>query len=656
MKIFFLVSIYFVATISKGNIYDSSIIRKTMDSTFTLESIILKSDKLSNLILPGYIELDKFKTIGAQGLLEDPIFALSKFPGISRSGDLFIPGQLYIRGGDRYENIFLYDNGLINWPWLFGGQKSIYNTSMIKNIELMTGGFPASYGNALSSIVNIVSDNPDNKEFGIGFNVGIYNAGLHCNIPLIKNKFSFKIASRITYLDKIIKKASFPLNDFIDFNIKLNYDLNENNKISFSQLLSNESLSFTPPYNATFYYNLFSKGTKQNGILEWQSKFSNSIYNKLIFNNNTTEDSFKIGNNNPQKLNTFNFQIRNDLSIYINNNKVIKTGFEYVFTNFKNKEYTTSNNMYLINENGKLNRFGLYALYEGNLVKKITTNLGIRFDYKTNFPVFSPRIKFIYTISSKHSLHINFGHYHQFIEPIYADFVNQPSNFAIHYIAGYSYKISNSFQGWIEYYFKDYNRLNIKNMDGSFNSKGKGFSNGIEMFLSKNKGWIQGWISYAYNQSKRTYNSPNTIVVSDFEQPHIFNINIEFHLKSSFWLIPQLIQFTYRYESGIPYTSISKVNYNPSNKSFQVMYNAYNAARFSANQNLQCRIEWISKFTKNKFFRSYFEVWNLLNYANIIQDKNFINYRFSNTLPNNYLINFTSGNDRLIGGGFIFDL
>ena len=179
------------------------------------------------------------------GLTEDPLRVLAALPGIGRGGDLFSPSQLYIRGGAPQENLFLFDNNKAYFPYYFGGQKSIFNTDVVENIELLTGGFSAAYGNHMSSVLNVKTKDGDFENYRGNVLFGFYNAAGYFEGPIIKDKLSVLLAVRRTYLDLLLDEtASFPLNSLSDITYKLTYKLNDKNNISISGLSSKKDSIF----------------------------------------------------------------------------------------------------------------------------------------------------------------------------------------------------------------------------------------------------------------------------------------------------------------------------------------------------------------------------------------------------------------------------
>jgi hypothetical protein len=535
-----------------------------------LLEVIIKGDKLSNLSTPSHLDLRKDILQKTYGLLEDPIQSIARMPGVGRVGDLFTPSRIYIRGGASDEILFLLDNTPVSWPWYFGGQKSIFNTDVIKNIELLTSGFSAAYGNYMSSVLNVSLKEGDFNAVHGSFSLGIYNAQAFIEAPIIKNKLSIICASRRTYMDKILKKASFPTPALFDTNLKLAYRVNQKNTITFANSISDESIDYQSK-DSTGNGNLdkiISSGKKNTQSAIWQTNISQKMYNKLILTHNANKDNYQLNDETSIKTNSNIFGLRNDFTFFVAKNALIKSGFEfyktdYTYTGFQKKsidfsnpnEFTDLNQVFKIND--KLNQIGAFMLYEGQITKKLSANVGLRWDSNLHSADISPRIRLIYSISKKSGFHLAWGKYHQFagIGIQNANFLQ--SSLAIHYILGLKHRFNEIFSGWVEAYLKDYQGLAVQNTNSIYASDGVGKSKGIEFFIEKKLGKIQGWVSYALSNSMRTYGFDNKEYSANFDQKNIFNANVLWKIAAKNQdFIPNLIELNYRFETGRPYTPI----------------------------------------------------------------------------------------------------
>ncbi len=88
---------------------------------------------------------------------------LPVLPGIISTGDQ--GGQLYVRGGSPIQNLILLDGMTIYSPFHSIGFFSVFETDIIRNVEVYTGGFGANYGGRISAIIDINTREGNKKRF-----------------------------------------------------------------------------------------------------------------------------------------------------------------------------------------------------------------------------------------------------------------------------------------------------------------------------------------------------------------------------------------------------------------------------------------------------------------------------------------------------------
>jgi len=78
---------------------------------------------------------------------------LTVLPGVVFTGDQ--GGQLYIRGGSPVQNRILLDGMTIFNPFHSIGFYSVFETELIRNVDVLTGGFNSDYGGRISAVVDV---------------------------------------------------------------------------------------------------------------------------------------------------------------------------------------------------------------------------------------------------------------------------------------------------------------------------------------------------------------------------------------------------------------------------------------------------------------------------------------------------------------------
>ncbi len=133
----------------------------------------------------------------------DILKAIQLLPGVQSAGE----GQsgFYVRGGGPDQNLVLLDDAVVyNTGHLFGFF-SVFNSDAIKNVTLIKGGMPANYGGRLSSVVDVSMKEGNSKEYHGEGGIGLIASRLTLEGPIVKEKGSFMLSGRRTYIDLIAK-------------------------------------------------------------------------------------------------------------------------------------------------------------------------------------------------------------------------------------------------------------------------------------------------------------------------------------------------------------------------------------------------------------------------------------------------------------------
>jgi hypothetical protein len=605
------------------------------DTYKSLDDVIIVADRIIDRSSVSDLSLDPKTIQGSQGLFEDPMRSLTFFPGISKgSGDLFSPSPIYVRGGNPDENLFMLDNVRVYFPWYFGGIKSIFNTETIDNLELLSGGFSAKYGNAMSSILNVSTRSGSFEKLRGSVSLGFANSQVTVEAPVIKNKLSILLSLRKTYLDFFINDPKlFPLNNFGDATYKLSWKISDRHQLHFSGLSGYNGTKFQAETSTPgIPDNIDSYGTLHNQSLQWQAIFSDKIYSKLSLIRSMSRSDVVVGRNLKLNIDGLNTGFREDLTLYINRQLKILAGGEY-----NHSDYVSSGNIpfdpfdldpsdttirlreFKVSAMGRSN--GAYLALLGK-IKKLNFNVGGRYDYLNSSRelVISPRVSLSYEIFKKTSFRAAWGYFYQPppADALYhqADLSSQRST---HYIIGISKDFDEKHKGWIEFYQKEYDDLVIYDTALNYSNAGKGVSRGVEMFVSRRFGKFTGWISYAYSISKRRESLQTQETYFAFDQRHVFNHASELTINNrGKFYIPELIALNFSFRTGTPYTPVESASLSPSgwhaNKGEPFSYRnpAYHT------MGLKIQFKTLVGRRKKMTLYSYIEIWNLYNRRNVM--------------------------------------
>ncbi|MGK0317390.1 MAG: hypothetical protein ACI86M_003632, partial [Saprospiraceae bacterium] len=172
------------------------------------------------------------------GTIELPVENIKKLPAIFGEVDILktiqlLPGVLssgegnagfYVRGGGPDQNLVLLDEAVVYNSGHLLGFFSVFNADAIKNTTLIKGGMPANYGGRLSSVLDIQMKEGNNKKYAVEGGIGLISSRLTVQGPIVKNKSSFIVSARRTYILDLAQPA-LKDSDFEGTNYYF-YDLN----------------------------------------------------------------------------------------------------------------------------------------------------------------------------------------------------------------------------------------------------------------------------------------------------------------------------------------------------------------------------------------------------------------------------------------------
>ena len=152
---------------NKSKIYDVKfeLIKKDNIKEFDEVKVSAESKTKRTQVGISELKLDQksLERIPSYGAENDIVGAFSVTPGVVTTGDQ--GGQLYVRGGTPIQNKILLDGMTIYNPFHSIGFFSIFETELIKNVDIYTGGFESKYGGRISSVMDITYKDGNRQKF-----------------------------------------------------------------------------------------------------------------------------------------------------------------------------------------------------------------------------------------------------------------------------------------------------------------------------------------------------------------------------------------------------------------------------------------------------------------------------------------------------------
>lgn len=491
---------------------------------------------------------------------KDIVKTLQLTPGVKAAGEG--NAGFYVRGGGADQNLVLIDEAPVYNASHLLGFFSVFNSDAIKDVSLYKSGIPAEYGGRASSVMDVKMKEGNNKKFSASGGIGLISSRLTVEGPIVKDKGSFIVSGRRSYLDlflkaskdKDIKNTSLY---FYDLNLKANYKITEKDRIFLSGYFGRDNFSFSDVFG-------FQWGNATS-TLRWNRIVSNKLFSNtsLIFSN--FNYSFDIGSgDNRFGVNSSiqDWNLKQDFNYYVNSNNSLKFGVNVIHHTFK--PGTLSSTVSAFNElkleNQYALEFGAYAQNDQKIGELFSIMYGIRYagfnymgkgtayeydedgmkigetkyeDFKTikYHHFLEPRISLSYILSEKNSIKIAYNRNSQFLHQLSNSTTSSPTDIwvpstnnvkpqiADQIAMGYYRNFKdNMFVLTTEIYYKHLsNQIDYRNGANLFLNEeiegglvyGKGRTYGLEIQFEKRKGKFTGWISYTLARSLRQFDEIN---------------------------------------------------------------------------------------------------------------------------------------------------
>lgn len=158
----------------------------------------------------------EIKSLPSVGGEPDLAQYLQVLPGVVFTGDQ--GGQLYIRGGTPIQNKVLLDGMIVYNPFHSIGLFSVFDTDIMRNADIYTGGFGAEYGGRISSIMDITTKDGNKKRMAGKVAANTFGAKVLLEGPLKKKvegsgSSSFVLSAKTSYLDQTSQNIYDYVND-----------------------------------------------------------------------------------------------------------------------------------------------------------------------------------------------------------------------------------------------------------------------------------------------------------------------------------------------------------------------------------------------------------------------------------------------------------
>ncbi|MFT6883377.1 MAG: hypothetical protein ACI83W_000166 [Marinoscillum sp.] len=540
----------------------------------------------------------------------DVVKSLQLLPGVTTVGEG--ASGFNVRGGSVGQNLILLDEAPVyNSSHMFGFF-SVFNPDAVKDVKLYKGGIPAQYGGRLASILDVRMKEGNIKKYELNGGIGTIFSRFAVEGPLVKEKSSFILAGRRSYID-VLAQPFLKQNDledvglwFYDLTFKSNYYISDKDRIYLSGYMGRDVFNFDAQQG-------FDWGNK-TATLRW-----NHLFNDRIFSNTTLfvsdyDYSFQVGETREDlfswKSRIFTYNFKEQFTYFVNTNNELSFGAEAILYRFKPAEVlgvsVGEESDFSLDERKSFES----AIYVGNQQKvneRLTLQYGLRlsnFQYLGEGSIYNfgeveagerkpvtgittadnweaiqtytnlePRFSFKYTLTPTTSIKGSYNRMSQYLHLVSntaaslpTDVWNPSSNNIRPQLADqvalglFKNFFNNKLEASAEVYYKEMQNQ-VDYIDGAdllINEfiegdllAGEGRAYGLEFFLKKNTGKVNGWVSYTLSKSELQIDGINNgnWYPTRFDQRHNVKVTANYDMSER-WSFST----NFTYITGTPYT------------------------------------------------------------------------------------------------------
>lgn len=554
----------------------------------------------------------------------DPIRSITTLPGVTSSGDL--GAGFNVRGGETSQNLILQDGAVIFNPSHLFGFFSSFNPDVIRNVELIKGCGPAAYGGRVASVLNLQTRNGDLNEYKLNGGLGLVSSRLTLEGPLKRGRSSVLLSGRSSYADWLINQydnieLQNSSSKFNDLTGKLFFSLGEKDALSFTGYRSFDSFRFnasslyswsTENLSGTYHKEINESLNADLSIARSDYKSGELNDDELLGYDNDNQvlvhsAHFKVNNEVSEKINWYSgvsaslYELSPGNSVPFGQNSQWESvsiepqkGVEAAIFAEASIDATARLGLDAGLRYSRFNRLGpgnVYTLnYEdrdGRLPSISDTKSFGSNDIISSAGGFEPRLSVRYKLAESSSVKLGYSRTQQFIQQVSPTISPSPIDYWV--LASNNLKAQQSnqfsfglFKNMLDnrietsveaFYNRTFNALDyLEGVDLKLNptyeqglAQGMGEAYGLEVYLKKRGGAVNGWISYTWSRSWRIFDSPfegqsinnGLRYPSTFDQPHQLSVVSNFQLGGRSELSTNIT-----YNSGRPITiPINKYSY-----------------------------------------------------------------------------------------------
>ena len=565
--------------------YGARVVRLSLSQDTTLNVGLLNNAQLEEVVITAE-EAEKIQEVTQMSTISVPIEQIKSMPAFLGEVDVLktlqlLPGVqsgnegtsgIYVRGGGPDQNLILLDGvPVYNASHLFGFF-SVFNADAINNVQLIKGGFPARYGGRLSSVIDISMKEGNMKQFHGEGSIGLVASKLTLEGPLFKEKTSFIVSGRRTYIDLLSRPLIRASSDgqgtggyyFYDLNAKVNHRFSNNDRVYLSAYMGNDRFfaraSDTYQEQGIELEDGFGAGLNWGNVtsaLRWNHVFNNKLFSNLTltysrykfnidneFTFQYVQDGEKISNRGTVRYNSGinDLAAKIDFDYLPSPDHYIRYGANVIQHRFNPGAFSVFDDDQEFPIDTTLNstayratELALYVEDDWQVNNRFKVNLGLHASGfhvgNTFYQSLQPRVATRYLVSDQLSLKASYARMTQYIHLLTNSGIGLPTDLWVpatevvppqqsHQIAiGAARTYRDRYEISLEGYYKTMNNVIEYKEGASFAEPGRdwqtlvevgnGTSYGTELLLQKKVGKTTGWLGYTLSWTNRQFANLN---------------------------------------------------------------------------------------------------------------------------------------------------
>lgn len=491
---------------------------------------------------------------------KDILKTLQLLPGIQLGGE----GStgFYVRGGSQDQNLILLDNAPVYNPSHLFGFFSTFNSDAVEDLTIYKGSMPANFGGRLSSTLDVSMRDGNMKKHEVTGGIGLISSRITLDGPIKTDKASFIISARRTYADALARLAGVKAINkstlyFYDLNAKLTYQVSNRDKLTLTAYHGRDKLGLEDVMKTDWGNTI--------GALKWNHVFSPEVSSTTTLS--YTNYSYNVGIDMTSEIDIAShirdYNLSQDFTWLPDITNTLKAGFSSIYHEIVPGEihardttkveadpykhrYSWENAIYAshnlkVTDELEINyglRANIFSVLGGADYYKINNNQEVTDTIRTRKGEFvktyfnlEPRFSAAYQLNSHSSVKAAFSRTTQNIHMlatspmantfdrwtastnyIKPEIANQ---FSLGYFRNFA---KDSYEFSAEVYYKNLeNQIDYKDAadilgDDNFEPEllfGKGRAYGLELFLKKKYGRLNGWIGYTLSRTEKKIDKIN---------------------------------------------------------------------------------------------------------------------------------------------------